>query len=215
MPENRALLFVNGQAPQASLLEIFPDDFLIAVDGGLRYLTERGLLPDILIGDLDSVRMEDLHRCEESGVEILRFPFKKDETDLELAILEAQKRACTQIVIAYGLGGRVDHTLGNLSLLGNPHLSNLEMRFDDGETEVFFLSGANARRSFQTKKGDIISLIPCQGDVQGVTTTGLAYPLHDETLFAWKPRGVSNEALEEVASVAIETGKLLVFHIRK
>ena len=88
----RAVLFVNG--PSFDLVPSIPDpaDFLVAVDGGLRHLLRIGLLPYLLIGDMDSVAPADLAICEEKHIEIMRFPPQKDQTDLELALDEVLRR---------------------------------------------------------------------------------------------------------------------------
>ena len=84
--DKRAVLFVNGQAKPGLEVSLLPGDFLVAVDGGLRHLKRLGLKPDLLIGDLDSVDADELAEIEEVGVEVLRFPPAKDQTDLELAL---------------------------------------------------------------------------------------------------------------------------------
>ena len=206
----RAILFANGDCPGKLELQISEKDYLIAVDGGLLNMLKLGLQPHLLIGDLDSISAADLHQCQQAGVEILRFSPQKNETDLELALLEAIKREFPQILLTCALGGRLDHTLGNLSILGMPEAKGLQISILDGHTSVYLVRD---QLQLATAQGDLISLIPSGTEVQGVLTSGLRYPLEDETLYPWKTRGLSNIALGERVSVYLKSGQLYVFHI--
>ncbi|MEA4812277.1 MAG: thiamine diphosphokinase [Anaerolineaceae bacterium] len=214
MMKSRAILFTNGEDPGKGSLNIHQEDYLIAVDGGLHHLFARGLLPDLLVGDLDSVDPKDLKKCTSRGVEIIKFPSEKDQTDLELALKEGIKRGCREIMIAFALGGRIDHSLGNLALLSEPSNKEILLRFEDGRTEVLLISSHRPVWATHTNPGDTISLIPWQGDVTGVKTEGLVYSLNSENLYSHQTRGISNLAAGEIASVSIETGSLLFIHHR-
>lgn len=206
----RAVLFANGDFPEDDPRFLEEDDFLVAVDGGLRHLLRLGLTPHLLIGDLDSVSSNDLDSCLQWGVEILRFPPEKDQTDLELAVLEVLRRGFTEIVITCAIGGRLDHTLGNLVLLALPELKDARARISHGETNIYLV---NELIELPTNPGDLISLLPWGETVQGVTTTGLQYSLTDAELYPWKSRGLSNVATSDLVSVTVDSGHLLLFHI--
>ncbi len=210
MSDRRAVLFANGIDPKKGEFKFSANDYLIAVDAGLLHLLSRGFLPDLLVGDLDSIDPKALKHCLEQGVETMRFPPVKDQTDLELALTEAAKRGFLEVVITFGLGGRIDHTLGNLALLNHPLSNEVFIHFDDGESEILLLNDRRNTGTIHTKPGDLISLIPWQGDVTGVRTEGLKYALHAETLFAGQTRGVSNLALGDYVSVSREAGSLLL-----
>jgi thiamine pyrophosphokinase len=207
----RAILFANGDFPEDGLF-LLEDDFLVAVDGGLRHLLFLGLTPHLLIGDLDSVTPHDLDSCMQWGIEILRFPPEKDETDLELAVLDALQRGFNDIVITCAVGGRLDHTLGNLSLLGLPELKGTHTRISHGATTIYLV---NERIDLPTSKGALISLLPWGETVQGVTTSGLQYPLKDATLYPWRTRGLSNVANDKQVVVTKKSGQLFLFHTVK
>lgn len=203
----RAVLFANGQARPGFELSLLPGDFLVAVDGGLRHLKRLGLKPHLLIGDLDSVDPNDLGEIIEAGIAVRKFPPAKDQTDLELALEYALELGYAQIVIAYPFGDRIDHTLGNLNLLSRPDLAGKTLSLDDGQVEVRLL---DAGTSLSTQPGDLISLIDWGAPVEGITTTGLEYPLHNETLVPWQNRGISNIALSESIDLDFCSGRLLV-----
>lgn len=213
MAESRAFLFVNGEIRDAGplLAQIQPGDLLIAVDGGLRHLSALGLHPHVLIGDLDSVDAGAENRARQAGCRVLRYPPQKDETDLELALAYALQEGCTSLCIAGGLGGRLDHTLGNLYLLTQPALKDCQARLDDGVDEVFIV---RETAEITGRPQDRVSLLPVSETVTGVRTEGLAYPLRDETLYRERTRGISNVMLAEQARVRVESGLLWCIHSR-
>jgi len=210
----RALIFINGDLPDldAARRILHPDDFIIAADGGTRHLFALGLHPSVVIGDLDSLDPADHRTLQENQTEIIQYPKDKDETDLELALNSALDLGYRSIRLVAALGGRLDQTLGNLSLLANPSLAELDVRIDDGVVEAFFI-----RRQAQIngRTGEIVSLLPWGGDVTGIHTEGLRWPLQDEILVAHKTRGISNEILSEEATISIKSGLLLCTHVRK
>jgi len=207
----RCVLFLNGLIYDYSFLHSFLNatDVLIAVDGGLKHLAAADLNAEILIGDLDSVPLEDLHLAEQLGVEILRFPVEKDETDFELALELAVQRNFDPIVIVGGLGGRLDHTLGNIFLLANPKFSKNHIRFEDGQEEVFMIDSS---AEISGEPGDRVSLLPISDCAVGVQTEGLQYQLCRETLEFEKTRGISNVMLSKNARVTLDSGHLLCIH---
>lgn len=209
----RAILFANGTLADPETVRRFigPADLLIAADGGTRHALSLGLTPSAILGDLDSLSAEDRRRMEDQGTRLVEFPRNKDETDLELAIKFAEEQGCTEIVIVAALGGRFDQALGNLSLLTDPRLAAFDIRLDDGVEEVFFTRGSCR---VWGAAGDLVSLLPWGGEVTGVCTRGLRWPLRDETLSPHKTRGVSNEMLGETASIEIASGLLLVVRRR-
>ncbi len=207
----RALLFANGELTTHSWLTQFieAEDTLIAVDGGLRHLLPLGRIPHLLIGDLDSVDPTLVEQLKTQGVEIRQFPVHKDETDLELALLAAAKMDLRELVIIGALGGRLDQTLANLSLLLLPELKELSVRLEDGRQEVFALRTST---TLNGHPGDIVSLIPLWGAATGVLTEGLAYPLRSETLYPERSRGISNVMQGSRAGVSLSSGTLLCIH---
>jgi thiamine pyrophosphokinase len=205
----RAVIFANGELrePEAALAALEPDDRLIAADGGMRHLRALGLTPAWIIGDLDSLPATDLERLESGGIEVLRFPERKDQTDLELAMQHAVKLGADEIVVFGAFGARWDHTLANLLLSLHPGMLGVQCRFVDGGQRVFPARGLT---HIEGTPGDVVSLIPVGGDALGVTTSGLEYPLHDGRLSLGSTLGVSNVLVRPPATLEVRQGQLLV-----
>jgi thiamine pyrophosphokinase len=211
--DRRAVIFANGDLPDPAALkrQLHPGDLLVAADGGLRHIYSLGLQPHWLIGDLDSVSAEDVQNLSSSGVRILRFPVDKNETDLELALAAVLASGYKTIRVAGATGGRLDQTLGNLFLLQLPDLAGCDTRLENGQEEVFLIRQAV---EISGTPGDILSLLPLGGPASGVWTRGLKYPLHGETLWPERTRGISNVLLETSAHVQLERGVLICIHTR-
>jgi thiamine pyrophosphokinase len=221
----RIVIFSNGEIPdlKAARALLQPGDYLIAADGGANHLMKMGILPELVIGDLDSIDEDTLFDLTSADVEIKQFSEDKDETDIELALRYAVELRPSAILIVGALGGRLDQTLANLSILTDPTLPGIDVRLDDGVEEVFFLK-ASAEKGGQVapspqgevrgRSGETVSLIPWHGPVEGVATEGLQWSLYGETLFPSKSRGISNVMLGESASVKIDKGLLLIVHRR-
>ena len=216
----RIVIFANGELPdlEAARALLGQDDYLIAADGGANHLLKMGILPEVVIGDLDSIDEDTLFELTSADVKIKQFPEDKDETDLELALRYAVELGPSAVLIVGALGGRLDQTLGNLSIVTDPTLPGIDIRMDDGVEEVFFCQASAVKGekvNVQGRSGDILSLIPWHGSVEGVQTEGLQWPLYNETLFFSKSRGISNVMLDDSASVRIQSGLLLIIHRRQ
>lgn len=209
---SRIIIFANGSlpTPEKARALIRTDDFILCADGGTRHAISLGLVPNVVIGDLDSVTEEERRKMKELGVEMIRHPADKNETDLELAIDHALALKPDQILILAALGGRMDQALANITLLSDPRLSTFDIRLADGVEEIFF---CRDQARVEGRSGDIVSLIPWLGEVTGVFTENLRWHLHYETLYPDKTRGISNEMTADVATISIKSGLLLITHI--
>jgi thiamine pyrophosphokinase len=209
----RILIFANGELPNLNKARalIQQGDYIICADGGTRHVLAMDLKPDLIIGDMDSAEREQLQKLKDAEVSIELFPHDKDETDLELAINRAIELNPKQIMIVAALGGRLDQTIANITLLTDPQLSAFDVRLDDGVEEIFL---CRDQVQVHGRPGDIVSLIPWGEAVAEVQTLHLKWPLRKETLYPDKTRGISNEMLGESASISIGSGSLLIVHRR-
>ncbi len=205
----RIIIFANGNLPNLEKARTLlrPDDFIICADGGTRHALALGLTPNVIVGDMDSLPAN--FQTSTFNGEIVLYPKDKNETDLELAIDHAVSLNPDQILILAALGGRMDQTLANIALLADPRLSSFDIRLSDSVEEIFF---CRDQAKVEGRSGDIVSLIPWQGEVTGVFTENLRWHLHHETLYPDKTRGISNEMTADVATIQIRSGLLLITH---
>jgi len=210
----RVIIFANGELinSQEARNLLQPGTLVIAADGGTHHVLATGVTPDIVIGDLDSLPPDVRARVEAAGTQIVGFSPRKDETDLELALLHAAQEGATEIVILAALGGRLDQTLANVLLLALPELRGIDVRIVEGTQEAFLIQG-EAR--IDGSPGDTVSLIPLGGDAEGVTTDGLEWPLDEDVLRFGPARGVSNVLTAPQAHVRVRRGMLLCVVMHK
>jgi thiamine pyrophosphokinase len=206
----RAVIFANGTLNNASqtLAALQAGDLLIAADGGARHCLALGLTPEVVIGDFDSLSAEELAQLERDGAQVVRYPMRKDFTDLELALKHAISLGANEILVFAALGARWDQTLANLLLPAAPGLEQVCIRLLDGPQEIILLR-AGETHLLSGQVGDIVSLVPLGGHARGITTTGLEYPLTDGMLYFGATRGISNVMLGDQATVRLEEGLLL------
>lgn len=214
------IIFANGliENPRAEAAHwIQPDDVIVAADGGTRHALAAGLTPTHVIGDMDSLEPELRARLKATGTTFHVHPPAKDETDLELALLWAAEQAADAvdgvngIIILGALGGRPDQELANLLLLALPALAGHEVVLAGGGWAIRVIRSGETL-TLRGAPGATVSLIPLGGDAHGVTTTGLAYPLRDESLHFGPARGVSNVTQSEEAAVTVREGLVWCLH---
>ncbi len=209
----KALIFANGDSldgPMVRRMLQSPAQWVIAADGGARVALYYGYLPHIVIGDFDSLTDDEQHDLESRGVSLLRYPAEKDETDLELALQWAARHGADCICVVGGIGDRLDQTFANVYLLALPELRAVDVELVANKQSTRLLRAGT--HALHGAAGDTISLLPFGGDVHGVTTDGLQYPLKGETLAFGPARGVSNVMLAEHATLTFSDGLLLVIH---
>ncbi len=197
----------GGPPPDVDRLEQIPDGaLLVAADSGADHLDAVGRVPDVVVGDLDSITPTTLHRLRDAGVEIREHPVAKDQSDLELALQIALEVKPERIVVLAGGGGRPDHHLANLFAVASPQLADIDVIAFLGTTTVYPIHG---HRVLDVDIGAIVSLFAVAGDATGVTTTGLSFALTDETLAPLVARGLSNVCETTPVTVTVTGGVVL------
>jgi thiamine pyrophosphokinase len=206
------VIFANGDQPNPETARWHAEraELLIAANGGTHHALALELVPDTIIGDLDSLDQALKNELCAAGTQFLEHPPAKDETDLELALHYAVEQGAEPIIILAALGGRVDQTIANILLLTLPLLSGRDVRLIDG-SQTAFIVREEARIVGQP--GDTVSLIPLAGPARGVSTRGLAYALTEGSLPFGPALGVSNEMDSSEAWVQVREGFLLCVHL--
>ena len=186
-------------------------ELIISADSGARHCRGFNVIPDLLVGDFDSVYESDYAGMAAGGVEIIRFPVEKDMTDSELAIETALDRGCSRVILLGALGTRLDHSASNLFLLKKLLDRGVAGIIADEHNEAVII---NHSIVLEREEGVFITLLPLAGSAKGVTTSGLYYPLDNATLEVGSSWGVSNRFSEDTAKVTLEEGYLLVIKAR-
>jgi thiamine pyrophosphokinase len=201
--EPDVVVVASGQGPA---VEVPPARAVVAADGGVERAASLGLAVDVVIGDLDSVSPAALERAEAAGARVVRHPAAKDATDLELALDEAVALGARRVLVVASGGGRLDHLLASVLVLGSARYEALEIDALVGDALVHVI---RVERTMRGTSGGLVTLLPLGGPAEGVTTTGLEYPLANETLHEGSTRGVSNLLVGAEATVSVARGVLL------
>ena len=180
---------------------------IICADSGARHIHALGLMPQLIIGDMDSLAPQLLRAFSEKGVKICRYPAAKDETDTELAFDAAMAFHPAEIWVLGALGHRLDHTLANLSLLLKGEACKVPVKLVDEWCEISLITGTG---TIEGEVGQTVSLLPFFGEATGVTLSGFEYSLDGRTMSMITPFGVSNRLMSAKATVSIASGRLLV-----
>jgi len=184
-------------------------DYIIAADGGYASLIAHNLLPDLIVGDFDSLPPE-LTDAVLSHPNVIRSNTEKDDTDMMLAVRQGLQRGFKTFFINGGLGGRLDQTLANLQIL--EYIANRDARGSLIGHDIFITVIKNTKVQFtpDSKRNSTVSIF-CAGDrAEGVTLKGLKYPLTDAILTSDNPIGISNETAGQPASISVKKGALII-----
>jgi len=205
-----AFMYLNGSHINERRLRsvIKETQCIIAVDGGANYLHSHNIIPDVLIGDMDSIDKDVYRILNQNNTKMLIHPKEKDQTDSELAISYAMEQGYTQIVIAGFGGDRLDHMIATIHFLCNV-INKIKVKIIQNNENIYLITKS---LQFQGKKDDEVSIIPLLTDAKGVTTKGLQYGLSDELLNLSSTRGVSNVMSDATASITLKKGRLMVVH---
>lgn len=211
MSNKKALLILNGDLSLSkkeilSIVEKNKIDKIIAVDGGSNKARNLKLRINLIIGDLDSIKQNNLNYFKKQNVEIIKFPVEKDQTDSEIAINYCFKNGFKDLYLAAALGGRIDQQLANLNLLEYAHYKNLKARILSKNLEISLI---DQKKIFKSKVGYRLSLIPQTLKVENLTIKGCKYNLKNQNIERSKTRCISNLIESERAEITIKNGLLI------
>ncbi len=185
-------------------------DERIASDSGMEFFRRAGMMPDIIIGDFDSVKTETLEYFKEYGnIEWKKLNPMKDDTDTEAAIRLAIEMGAESITLLGATGSRIDHMLANIELLGIGLEENISITMLDRHNRIRMIdSGITIKKDEQY--GRFVSLIPYSMRVENVCLRGFKYPLDNYCMRKFNSLGISNEITEAEAHICFTDGILLV-----
>ena len=185
--------------------QLCADDYVIFCDSGLKHLEQLQTKPSLIVGDFDS------HENPNLDVETIVLPCEKDDTDTVFAVKEAIKRGFDNFLLIGVVGARLDHTLGNVSIL--LYLDSLGKKgcIIDDYSEMEIVSDKPVSICDQYA---FFSLLNITGCAKGITITGAKYPLADAEISCEYQYGVSNEVLSgDIATVSVKDGRVLLIKI--
>lgn len=211
MKRNRVVVVAGGELTAFDVKQIDQDrDWIIAADGGAKHLADYGIIPHLLVGDMDTLIPEQLHQMKKQQIEIKYLPTEKNETDTHYACEQALGYQPEEIILLGVLGGkRFDHALANIGLL--EWLTEQGMKaMIYAETNRLQLLVGPTKATIQKGIYQYLSLLPISEQVNGIYTQGLKYTLHNGTLTRGWTRGLSNEWADGQATIQIQRGKVLL-----
>jgi thiamine pyrophosphokinase len=179
----------------------------IFCDSGLRHLEALGRKPDLIVGDFDS------HENPHMDVETIVLPHVKDDTDTVFAVKEALRRGFEEFLLIGVVGGRLDHTLGNVAILLMLDSDGKKAVIADDSSDMEIVS---RERALIPDRYPYFSLLNITGTAKGVTIRNALYPPSDAEITCEYPIGVSNEVLPgKTAEVTVKEGRLLIIKVLK
>lgn len=183
------------------------DDYVIFCDSGLKHMEQLQVKPGLIVGDFDS------HENPNMDVETIVLPREKDDTDTVYAVKEAVKRGFDDFLLIGVIGARLDHTLGNVSILLYLNSIGKTGRIIDDYSEMEIVSHQPV---YIHDEYPFFSLLNITGLAKGITITGSKYPLTDAEISCEYQYGISNEVLPgEKAAVSVKEGSLLLIRVRR
>lgn len=207
-------LIVTGGNVDLNLLNNYynsnKDSLVIAVDKGLESLYKLNIIPDHIVGDLDSVNATILkHYQNNPQITIHKYIPEKDYTDTDIALKLAIKLAASNITIIGATGTRIDHMLANIHVLTYALDSKIPCHILDSNNKIYLINDS-AKLNKDEAHGKYISLIPLTTSVEGLTLKGFKYPLNNYCLTIGKSLGISNEIIQDNATINLKSGTLIV-----
>jgi thiamine pyrophosphokinase len=207
MKELDSVIFLNGKLPRLKIIEhyISRNSYIICADGGANKLREYSILPNIILGDLDSIYKKSIKYFSKKNIEIRKIE-DQDTTDFEKSLMYCIENDIKKCLIFGAISRRSDHTLNNFSILKR-YYKSLEMKIIDDRYEIFFVKN-NVSLSYKKNKTLSFMAMP---NAKGITTTGLKYPLNNEDLEFGVREGTLNESVSDKITIQITEGDLLLF----
>lgn len=177
-------------------------NYIIAGDGGFRYCRKKGIWPDLVVGDFDSLGYLPEHP------NVLAAKPEKDDTDMRLAVREGIRRGFRQFRIFGGTGGRLSHTMANIQLLAELAEEGIQAELVGENSRIWVIE--NSSMQFPAETRGYLSVFSMGEKAEGVTLTNLKYPLSEAVLTNHFALGVSNEFTGLPAVVSVKNGTLLL-----
>jgi thiamine pyrophosphokinase len=206
----RAAIFLNGVPDSEPLLGAVAKaaDLIVAADGGAGHALAAGIVPDLIVGDLDSIEGDLAREMVGRGAELQRHPTEKDKMDGHLAVLAAKERGATAADFVCAAGGKPGAVFAIPHILLAAERRGLRSTVFADWGRMFVLEAGS--RVVEGAAGDSVSVFPLAGPATGVTLEGMTYPLQNAILEPGDTLGFHNELVGRRAFASVEGGTLLL-----
>lgn len=210
----RGLLVLNGEIEDLNKLKEMGSqvDYILSGDGGTDYCIKAGLIPDLVIGDLDSISEDSLNVIRDNNIPIEKFPIKKDKTDSELAVYYMIDKGIKEITLIGAIGSRMDHTLANLLLLNKMMERGVKGKIVNENNTVYMVDDKIVLPKIE---GYYVSVIPVDLSGLVVSLKGFEYELDNVKIEFASTHGISNRITEGEGHVIVHKGKCFVIVSRE
>ncbi|MGB4437982.1 MAG: thiamine diphosphokinase [Sedimentibacter sp.] len=204
------LIIGNGNDASKSYIENLNIDYVICADGGLEKAANLGVVPNVILGDFDSVDPDVLGEYQSMNIETKKFPTEKDYTDMELSIEFAVENGFKNIVLIGATGSRLDHSMANIMLLEKYFNLGVNIEIIDNNNKIQIISD-NTDLYLDHKENYFVSIVPITDLISGLTLEGFKFPLDDVIVKRGSTLCVSNEIIKNKGRVLLKKGTALLF----
>jgi thiamine pyrophosphokinase len=203
------LIISGGDAPNNELIRERASraEKIIAADKGAQYCLKAGIVPDIVVGDMDSIAADDLERLYENNVKLMKYSRDKDQTDTQLALDLALQDGADEVEILAACGSRIDHCLANVHLLHHALAHGVQACILTSSQRIFLVDSDYTLRGL---KGLTISLLPLTMKVEGICLSGFKYNLDNASMEIGNPIGISNVIISDESRIRLGEGVLII-----
>jgi len=206
-----ALIMANGEYGDTDWyrLRLQNFDYIICADGGTNWANKFEITPNMIVGDMDSIKEEVHIKMENKKVKFNKFSSDKDFTDTYLAMDILYRKGFKDITIWGGTGSRIDHSLANILSAASFVNCGVNIQFESPMLTVYFV---NYELIIHGNIGDTVSILALGEKACGVSLSGFKYQLEKATLDVYKPIGISNVISDTKSLIKVESGLLSVFY---
>lgn len=206
----KCLILANGSyGPLESYQHLLTADIILCADGGANYAYLMKIIPDYIIGDMDSINSEAKEFYLQKQVTFRKFPKQKDFTDTQLVISFAEDLGASEIIFFGSLGDRLDHTLSNIYSSMDACKKGKKVLHYSPDLTIYIVA---EKLNLHGRLGDLVSVLALTDDVDGLTERGFKYPLEKVRLEKTNPFAISNYLITENAEIELDNGIIAVFH---
>ena len=206
----RAAILLNGAPDSTRLIQAVARraDLVLAADGGARYALSAGIVPDLIVGDMDSLGEDLAREAERRGASLQRHPARKDKMDGHLAVLAAEESGATAAEFLCAAGGKPGAVFALPHILLAAERRGMRSTVITDWEKIFVVEAGS--RAVEGAAGDSISVFALAGSATGVNLEGMEYPLTDASLQPGDTLGFHNVLVGQEGTASVESGVLLV-----